>query len=121
MDETERPMDRFISALEKSYGVKIFVFMESTSQERRDGFRIITDKLPFKTDQGDTHFILLLPSIIFQEGPDNRAFFVCGPENTITKIIKRMELKNKMPASERLDDPSGLITEEQFDRMWGKK
>ena len=117
---SEYQMNIFIASLETAYGVKIYHFAEATPREKREGFKIVTDELPFESEEG-THFILLMPQIIFQPGPDNRAFLVTGPKDKIAKIVARMEFKSKMPAAERVDDPSGLLTEEEFDRMWGKK
>lgn len=124
-DETEdeyirKQMDDFIASLEITYGITINPFKESTKAERRAGFKIIMGEIPFESYE-DTHYILLLPAIIFQPGPENRGFFVSGSEEVIKRIVKKMEFNAQVPERERLEDTSGLISREDFDKMWGKK
>lgn len=119
-DYIKKQMEDFIASLEIIYGVTINPFKESTKEERRAGFKIIMGEIPFESYE-DTHYILLLPAVIFQPGPDNRGFFVSGPEEVIKRIVKKMEFNAQVPERERVEDTSGLISREDFDKMWGKK
>ena len=118
-----KQMEDFVSSLEITYDVTIYPFTDAKKEEKRDGFKIIFGDLPFDTnDQDDTHYILLLPNVIFMPGKNNnRAFFVSGPEGILKSIIKKMEFNAKVPARERVEDTSGLISKEDFDKMWGNK
>lgn len=117
-DDILNEMESFIRILEASYGVKIYPYSEATKEDKEIGFKVVTDVLPFYAGP-DTNFIILLPPIIFEPGPDNRAFFLCGSEKVITDIIDKLEFNSKVPKAERLKSSSGLISKEDFDKMWG--
>jgi len=113
-------IEKFIKILEKSYGVTIYPYLQATQEDKKQGFKVVTDVIPFYAGDS-TNFILLLPPTIFERSPDNRAFFLCGNEDIISRVVEKLEFKSKMPKEERLYDPKGLLSEEDFNKMWNGK
>lgn len=111
-----KEMGDFIYKLSIRHRVNVQPFTEATLEDRKSGFRIVKGELPFVYGN-NTHYLLLFPSLVFVKHPD-KAYFICGSLDTIESIINKMEFNAAMPEEERIPNSKGLVSREDFDKMW---
>lgn len=116
-----KEMGDFIYKLSIRHRANIKPFLEANEEDRQSGFRIVKGELPFVYG-ANTHYLLLFPMVVFAKTQDT-AYFICGSLETVDRIVNKMEFNAKMPAEERIPNPKGkgLVSREDFDKMWNGK